>query len=185
MSLSLVSAGVDTIPANFLQGIAILTNPKGKQLQAAIYDDLIRIYRTSEAAWAAVVIEEKIPLISAFVKETLRYYTVIAMSMPRVSVTPITYQDVTIPAGTTFYMNARSANFDPSRFPFPHEFKPDRYLQRSSEVPLQNPELNQYTNSRIKRFPMARSLTVLLERELECALAFNLPTENYMSHSPA
>jgi len=130
--LTMVSAGLDTVPANIIQGLAYLATPHGQQLQEIAFKELIETYGSPSEAWNAVLKEEKVGFISALVKETLRYYTVIAMSLPRASIKPIKYQGATIPAGTLFYMNARAADFDTSRFSDPYTFNPDRYLQDKS-----------------------------------------------------
>jgi len=127
--LTMVSAGLDTVPANLIQGLAYLATPHGQQIQQTAYTALMHSYSSPVDAWYAVLKEEKVAFISAFVRETLRYYTVIAMSLPRASVKPITYQGATIPAGTLFYMNARGADFDSSRFSDPYRFDPDRYME--------------------------------------------------------
>jgi phenylacetate 2-hydroxylase len=125
----MVSAGLDTVPANIIQGLAYLATPHGQQLQETAHTALIETYGSSTEAWHAVLKEEKVSFISAFAKETLRYYTVIAMSLPRASTKAIEYRGITIPAGTLFYMNARGADFDQSRFSDPFRFNPDRYIQ--------------------------------------------------------
>ena len=128
----MVSAGLDTVPANLIQGLAYLATPHGQQLQDVGYKALLEQYSSPTEAWDAVLREEKVSFISALVKETLRYYTVIAMSLPRASIKPIKYQGAIIPAGTIFYMNARAADFDSARFSEPYSFNPDRYLQDTS-----------------------------------------------------
>jgi phenylacetate 2-hydroxylase len=130
--LTMVSAGLDTVPANLIQGLAYLATSHGQQLQDIAFKELVYTYGSPSEAWAAVLKEEKVAFLSALVKETLRYYTVIAMSLPRASIKPIEYQGATIPAGTLFYMNARSADFDASRFSDPYTFNPDRYLSDKS-----------------------------------------------------
>jgi len=125
----MVSAGLDTVPANLIQGLAYLATSHGQYLQEKAHTALLEAYPSPTEAWTAVLTEEKVPFVSALVKETLRYYTVIAMSLPRTSIKPIKYQGATIPAGTLFYMNARAADFDTSRFVEPYSFNPERYLQ--------------------------------------------------------
>jgi cytochrome P450 len=132
MCLTMVSAGLDTVPANLIQGIAYLATPHGQRLQGMAYAALLDAYGRPEDAWHAVLKEEKVPFVTALVKETLRYYTVIAMCLPRESIKPIQYKGATIPAGTLFYMNAHAADFDPSRFTDPYDFNPERYIQDTS-----------------------------------------------------
>lgn len=128
----MVSAGLDTVPANLIQGLAYLATRHGQEIQQSAYTALMDAYNSPADAWAAVLKEEKVQLITTLVKETLRYYTVIAMSLPRASIKPITYQGATIPAGTLFYMNARGADFDLSRFSDPYRFDPERYMEDKS-----------------------------------------------------
>jgi phenylacetate 2-hydroxylase len=128
----MVSAGLDTVPANVIQGLAYLATSDGQKLQDIAFRELIGAYGTPIDAWTAVLKEEKAPFVTALVKETLRYYTVIAMSLPRESIKAIKYQGAIIPARTLFYMNARSADFDPERFDDPNTFNPDRYLHDKS-----------------------------------------------------
>src|SRR5271169_38216 len=126
--LTMVSAGLDTVPANLIQGLAYLATPHGQQLQEIAFRKLTEAYGSPSEAWTGVLKDENVAFISALVKETLRYFTVIAMSLPRTSIKPIEYQGATIPAGTLFYMNARSADFDASRFSDPYTFNPRRYV---------------------------------------------------------
>jgi phenylacetate 2-hydroxylase len=126
--LTMVSAGLDTVPANVIQGLAYLATPHGQQLQEVAFRELTEAYGSPSEAWTGVLGDENVVFISALVKETLRYFTVIAMSLPRASIKPIEYQGTTIPAGTLFYMNARSADLDASHFSDPYTFNPGRYI---------------------------------------------------------
>ncbi|PVI05968.1 cytochrome P450 phenylacetate hydroxylase-like protein [Periconia macrospinosa] len=127
IGLTMVSAGLDTVPGNLIMGIAYLSTPHGQTIQKRAYSEIQRAYPNNEA-WHACLHEEKIPYITALYKEILRYWTVIPICLPRVSIKPIEWQGATIPAGTTFYMNAYAADYDESHFKDPHTFNPDRYL---------------------------------------------------------
>lgn len=87
------------------------------------------------SAWHASLHEEKIPYLTALYKEILRFWTVIPISLPRVSIKDIPYEGATIPAGTTFYMNAYAADYDPAHFASPDEFLPDRFLGDTAGTP--------------------------------------------------
>ena len=128
IGLTMVSAGLDTVPANILQGLAFLTSSKGQDIQQKAYDAIMEVYQSGEEAWDAVLKEERIPYITALVKEVLRYYTVINMSLPRQSIKDITYDGIVIPAGTIMMQNSYAADFDDERFPDPYTFQPERYL---------------------------------------------------------
>jgi phenylacetate 2-hydroxylase len=55
-------------------------------------------------AWEKCLIEEKVPYVTALVKEVLRFWTVIPICLPRESTKDIQWNGATIPAGTTFFM---------------------------------------------------------------------------------
>lgn len=173
----MVSAGLDTVPANLIQGLAYLATPHGQQIQDIAYSALLEEYGTPTDAWTGVLHEEKVPFISALVKETLRYYTVIAMSLPRASIKPITYQGATIPTGTLFYMNARSADFDKSRFSNPYTFNPERYIQDKSVFSFKDPTYN-----RREKVRALHNHTTPTAQDLGCALGHILQIENCTSH---
>ena len=124
----MVSAGLDTVPANILQGLAYLSSEPGQAIQAKAYKAIQDAYPDG-TAWTQVLKEEKIPYITAFYKEVLRYYTVINMCLPRQSIKDINYQGAIIPAGTIMMQNSFSADFDEDRFPNPFQFNPERYLE--------------------------------------------------------
>ncbi|KAL1988301.1 hypothetical protein VTN96DRAFT_276 [Rasamsonia emersonii] len=125
--LTMVSAGIDTVPGNLIMGIAYLASPHGQEIQKRAYDEIWKVYPDGDA-WEKCLLEEKVPYITALVKEVLRYWTVIPICLPRVSVKDIPWQDAVIPAGTTFFMNAYAADYDETHFKDPFTFNPDRYL---------------------------------------------------------
>jgi phenylacetate 2-hydroxylase len=88
----------------------------------------MKVYPNDGEAWKACLHEEKVPYITALVKEILRFWTVIPISLPRTSIKDITWQDAVIPAGSTFYMNAWAADYDDTHFKDPQKFIPERYL---------------------------------------------------------
>ncbi|MCJ1396941.1 hypothetical protein MMC11_000133 [Xylographa trunciseda] len=128
LSLTLLSAGLDTIPANLTQAMAVLASDIGRKIQDKLIDSILSYYGTTEKAWIAVTKEERVPYLMAFVQEVLRYFSVVPMGFPRVNIQPLRINGATIPEGTWFYMNARSANLDPARFEDPERFLPERYM---------------------------------------------------------
>jgi len=130
--LSMVSAGLDTVPANLVMAIALLSSPHGQEIQRKAYDEVMKVYPDGNA-WSQCLIEEKLPYITAFTKEVLRFFTVIPICLPRVSLQDIVYKGAVIPAGTTFYMNAWAADYDSSHFKEPGVFSVERYLDIPTE----------------------------------------------------
>ncbi|KAH7130660.1 cytochrome P450 phenylacetate hydroxylase-like protein [Dendryphion nanum] len=125
--LTMVSAGLDTVPGNLIMGIAYLSSPHGQTIQARAYAEIQKVYPNNDA-WHQCLHEEKVPYITALYKEILRFFTVIPICLPRVSIKDIEWNGATIPTGTTFYMNAYAADYDASHFTDPHAFNPERYL---------------------------------------------------------
>ena len=95
-----------TVPSNLIMGLAYLSSQHGQEIQECAYTEIIKTYPNGDA-WDRCVHEEKIEYISAVVKEILRYFTVIPICLPRVSVKDIRYKDVLISAGSTFFMVRR------------------------------------------------------------------------------
>ncbi|KAK2760791.1 hypothetical protein FQN54_002029 [Arachnomyces sp. PD_36] len=128
--LTMVSAGLDTVPGNLIMGIAYLSSTHGQEIQQRAYDEIMKAYPDGDA-WEKCLVEEKVPYVTALVKEILRFWTVIPICLPRVSIKDIPWKDAVIPAGTTFFMNAYAADYDPTHFNSPFTFNPDRYLNVS------------------------------------------------------
>ncbi|KAL2006043.1 hypothetical protein VTN00DRAFT_9697 [Thermoascus crustaceus] len=125
--LTMVSAGLDTVPGNLIMGIAYLSSPHGQEIQKRAYDEIMKVYPNGDA-WERCLVEEKVPYITALVKEVLRFWTVIPICLPRVSTKDIPWKNAVIPAGTTFFMNAYAADYDEEHFKDPFTFNPDRYM---------------------------------------------------------
>jgi len=123
----MVSAGLDTVPGNLIMGLAYLSSEHGQEIQARAYEEIMKVYPNGDA-WEKCLVEEKVPYVTAFVREVLRFFTVIPICLPRTSIKDIKYEEAVIPAGTTFYMNAWAGDFDPVHFKSPQTFSIERYL---------------------------------------------------------
>ena len=99
----MVSAGLDTVPGNLIMGIAYLSSPHGHEIQARALQEIHSVYPDGDA-WEKCLLEEKVPYVTAFVKEVLRFWSVIPMGLPRASIKDIKWENAVFPAGTTFYM---------------------------------------------------------------------------------
>lgn len=123
----MVSAGLDTVPGNLVMCLAYLSCEHGQEIQKRALDEINKAYPNQDS-WEKCLTEEKVPYITALVKEVLRFWTVIPICLPRTSIKDITWRDAVIPAGTTFYMNAYAADYDETHFKHPFDFDPERYL---------------------------------------------------------
>ncbi|KAJ5908718.1 hypothetical protein N7495_001400 [Penicillium taxi] len=126
--LTMVSAGLDTVPGNLIMAIAYLASEDGQRIQKVALDEILKVYPDGDA-WEKCLIEEKVPYVTALVKEVLRFWTVIPICLPRESTKDIVWNGATIPAGTTFFMNAYAADYDEDHFKEAHKFIPERFLE--------------------------------------------------------
>ena len=99
----MVSAGLDTVPGNLIMSLGYLSSEHGQEIQARARKEIAAQYPDNDA-WEKCLVEEKVPFVTAFVKETLRFWTVIPICLPRVSVRDLEWKGAVIPAGTTFFM---------------------------------------------------------------------------------
>ena len=73
--------------------------------------------------------ENGVPYITALMKESLRQFSTLRLSLPRTAYKDIEYDGLVIPKGTTMFLNAWAANHDESVFgPDVYSFRPERYL---------------------------------------------------------
>jgi hypothetical protein len=101
--LTMVSAGLDTVPGNIVMGMAYLSTKEGQNIQAKALEAIQEVYPNGDA-WERCLVEEKVPYITALVKETLRFWTVIPICLPRTNIKDIPYEGSVVPAGTVFFM---------------------------------------------------------------------------------
>ncbi len=99
----MIAGGLDTTPACILLGLAILSGVEGAVHQGKLLEDIHKMYPDGNA-WERCLEDEKCEYVKAFCQEVLRFWTVIPMSLPRVSIKDIVWQGATIPAGTAFLM---------------------------------------------------------------------------------
>ncbi|KAF2728738.1 cytochrome P450 [Polyplosphaeria fusca] len=131
--LSLVSGGFETIPGTLVSCIGSLSTPAGQAFQERAYNDIKKHYPDLEQAWATEFEKETVPYLNAIVKEAGRYYTVSSMSLPRKTMTDITWNGAIIPAKTMILINAQAGNHDTDFWgPDAGTFNPERHLSSSS-----------------------------------------------------
>ncbi|KAE8421106.1 cytochrome P450 [Aspergillus pseudocaelatus] len=74
--------------------------------------------------------------INAVIKETFRVYPTIISTLPRTVASKIQVEDLTIPAGTFVGIQVYVHHRDPSVFPEPDMFRPERRLESTKEMDL-------------------------------------------------
>lgn len=125
--LTMVSAGLDTIPASVVACIGYLANSTfGQAIQAQAYQEIQSAYPQGDA-WQRCTDDEYVPYITMLIKETLRYSSIQPIGLPRETVSNIIYNNAVIPPGTILLMNTLASNFDSTHFRDPFRFDPERF----------------------------------------------------------
>lgn len=84
IGLSMVSAGLDTVPGNLIMCIAYLSSPHGQEIQKRALEEINEMYPNNDS-WEWCLKEDKCEYVTALVKETLRFWSVIPICLPRVN----------------------------------------------------------------------------------------------------
>ncbi len=82
------------------------------------------------ASWPVL---EKLPYLTAIIKEGLRLAGGVLSRLPRIYDKPIRYKQWIIPAGTPVAMTPHLILIDEKIFPNPRKFDPERWLDQSAE----------------------------------------------------
>ncbi|KAH8812106.1 cytochrome P450 [Xylogone sp. PMI_703] len=126
ISMSMVSGGLDTMVNTMSWTVGTLA--RHPEIQETAYQAIRNVYGTE--TWGDIKQENGVPYITALVKECLRYFSVLRLSLPRTAWRDIEYKGIHIPKGTTVFLNAWGCNRDDAAFgPDAHEFHPERFLE--------------------------------------------------------
>lgn len=74
--------------------------------------------------------DARVPYITAFTREVLRYFTVLRLALPRSTQRDVKYEGMVIPGGSTVFLNAWACNMDPDVYENPHSFVPERFIAK-------------------------------------------------------
>lgn len=121
---SLIEAGSETTSAGI--NIALLYLSAYPEARAKAYEELLRVVGTSRSP--TFEDENDLPYIRAIAKETMRIRPVTNIGTPHYTTAPVTYKDIYIPANSVVAIQQYAIHYDPTLFPDPERFNPDRYL---------------------------------------------------------
>lgn len=145
ISLTMVSAGLDNTSFTFNHIMGQLTRPEyGNTIQdVAFYELMNQSQNDIFQSWKVAATDMNCDYVKAIVQEGLRFFTVLPLSLPRMTTKDIELRQsassseslikeasfkVIIPKGTTIFLNAFAVNHDEKLFPHPHQFIPERWL---------------------------------------------------------
>jgi 3-hydroxyphenylacetate 6-hydroxylase len=110
----MLSGGLDTVTTQVAWFVAFLSqNP---EIQEKAVSEIRKFYDEKQPMCDEND-DQKCPYIVALVKESLRYFTVLRLALPRASTKPVSYEDFIIPAGSVVFLNAWACNMGMSRPP--------------------------------------------------------------------
>lgn len=132
ISLTMVSGGLDTVTTTLAWAVAMLSQRPDIQQKAW---EAIKEANGEEDPWGDVYKEPNVPYIVAFVKETLRYFTVLRLALPRATTKDFNYKGMHVPQGSCVFLNAWACNMDADLFGDPMEFRPERFIE-NPDLPI-------------------------------------------------
>ncbi|KAH6651538.1 cytochrome P450 [Truncatella angustata] len=127
ISLTMLSGGLDTITTQVAWFCALLVNRPDIQDKAV---SEIRKLFGDDKPLCDKDDDQQCPYIVALVRESLRYYTVLRLALPKCSIRDVIYNGVTIPKGTVVFLNSWACNMDDETWTDPEVFRPERYLEQ-------------------------------------------------------
>lgn len=136
ISLTMLSGGLDTLTTLVAWSIALLA--ERTDIQDKALSEIRKKYPVDPANPSYILTDENddqsIAYIVALIKEFLRFYTVLRLSLPRASTRPIkssSNNGATIPTGTVVFLNAWACNMDPEVWGDDYlTFRPERWLEK-------------------------------------------------------
>ena len=141
ISLTMLSGGLDTLTTLVAWSMALLA--ERPEIQEKALREIRAKYPLDSSNPHSILCDENddqsIAYIVALIKEFLRYYTVLRLSLPRASTKPITSSfnnGAVIPSGTVVFLNAWACNMDPQVWGADWaDFRPERWLEKP-DAPL-------------------------------------------------
>jgi len=132
ISLTMLSGGLDTVTTLVTWSVALLA--QRTDLQERAFDEIVKLH-SAERPLCDPEDDQKCAYVVALVRECLRYFTVIRLSLPRASIKDIIYEGKVIPKGSVVFLNAWACNMDEEVWDDPELFRPERFLEQP-EAPM-------------------------------------------------
>ncbi|KAI8307481.1 Transcriptional activator protein acu-15 [Colletotrichum sp. SAR11_240] len=175
ISLTMLSAGFETFSTVTTWAIGFLA--QHPEIQQKAFDAIKEVYDVNNPLCDAND-DQSIPYIRALVRESLRYFTVLRLSLPRATNKDFVFEGKVIPKGTVVFLNSWACNMDTEVWDDPEVFRPERWLE--------NPEAPMFTYGMGYRMCAG---TLLANRELYLTFmrmlaSFKISTTEVIDSSP-
>lgn len=126
----LLGAGSDTTMLTLLWSLVALGNhPAVQDRMRAEIDGIV-----SRQTLPRMDDQRRLPFVEATILETLRWKTLVPLSLPRETLADVRLNGYFIPAGTMVLANLYAAHMDPKVWTNPIEFQPERFLDNDNSV---------------------------------------------------
>jgi cytochrome P450 len=140
IKLALIEAGAESTSAAINSCMLYLSAYPDTQRRA--HDELDRVIGNSRSPNFDDA--NQLPYIRAIVKETLRIRPLACMGIPHYTTADITYKGHNIPKNSIVAIQQYAIHYDPSLFPDPETFSPERYLNHPHKAAVYAASLNPY-----------------------------------------
>ncbi|GAP88381.1 putative cytochrome P450 [Rosellinia necatrix] len=131
-AVTLMAAGGETTTSTFMTGVYFILANKDRILPK-LREEIESVMHSSNSR-PSVADLERLPWLTAVIKETLRISTLTARLTRVAPEEALQLQDWTLPPGTPVSMTLHEISFDPEIFPSPREFRPERWLPSNPDL---------------------------------------------------
>lgn len=136
-------AGIDTTADSLMFAIWALSLPANKSVQEKLRAELETV-SCDETEWLNPKQLATLPWLNAVLRESLRLYTPLPTFEPRAAPAETIIDGMAIPAGTVVGMSPYCMHREPSVFPDPFKFKPERWLASDRQLLPESADENKW-----------------------------------------
>jgi cytochrome P450 len=129
-AMGIMFAGSGTTSTTLTYLLYAISCPENVKIQSKLRDEVLSL-----PAGDTLAIRNNL-YINAVIKETFRLYPTIISTLPRIVTEPFQVGEILLPAGTVVGMQNYVHHRDPSIFPVPEAFIPERWLDSTKEMEL-------------------------------------------------
>ncbi|KAK3016555.1 hypothetical protein RJ639_005816 [Escallonia herrerae] len=144
--LAILTAATDTTMSTLIWALALMLN--NEQVMKKAQEEMdINVGRERQVEEPDM---KNLVYLQAVIKETLRLYPPVPLSLPHESTEECTVGGYRIPKGTRLLLNLWKIHRDPQAWPDPSEFQPERFLTGDNDIDVrgQNYELIPFGSGR-------------------------------------
>ncbi|KAL2782939.1 cytochrome P450 [Aspergillus keveii] len=137
-AMGIAFAGSGTTSTTLCYLLYSLSRPEGQSIHERLQRELQGVRETLREV-------QDLPLLNAVINETMRLYPAIVSTLPRILHEPLNVGDFVLPRGTIVGMQNYIHQRDPSLFPDPNKFVPDRWMAGSDRQKEMNAALTPFS----------------------------------------